>query len=83
MDILFGKNNEKYEGRIDKLDYTNSEEKNTQGSSNMTHKDTVDNKKLPTIEGVHSQKIGGMWNHKNEITSYKLYELILTNYLKG
>ena len=46
--------------------------------------DTVvpDNKKYPQLEGGNSMKIGDMWNIKHDISSPKLYELIINTYLK-
>ena len=41
------------------------------------------NKKAPPLEGGHSTKIGGMWNFKHEISSTKLYELLIKKELKG
>ena len=31
----------------------------------------------PPLEGLHSTKIGGMWTLKHEISSPKLYELLI------
>ena len=41
------------------------------------------NKKAPTLEVVHSTKIGGMWNLKDEISSPKFYELLINKKIKG
>ena len=36
-----------------------------------------DKNKAPPLEGVHSTKIGGIWNLKHEISSPKFYKLII------
>ena len=41
------------------------------------------NKKALTLEGGHYTTIGGMWTVKHEISSTKLYELIIKTELKG
>ena len=40
-------------------------------------------KKYPPLEYGHFTKIGGMWNLKHEITSQKIYELLIKIELKG
>ena len=42
----------------------------------------LDNRRYPPLEGGHSTKIGGMWNLKHEISSPKLYELLIKTELK-
>ena len=41
------------------------------------------NKRYPPFEGGHSTKIGGMWTLKHEISSPRLYELLIKTKLKG
>ena len=41
------------------------------------------NKRSPPLESGHSTKIVGMWTLKHEISSPKLYELLIKNELKG
>ena len=41
------------------------------------------NKKAPPLEGVNSTKNGGMWTLKQEISSPKLYELLIKTEIKG
>ena len=62
-------------------------------SSSPTQKDTLNppyhttavpaNSRDPPLEGGNSTKIGGMWTLKNEISSPKLYELLIRTQLKG
>ena len=35
------------------------------------------NSRDPPLDGGHSTEIGGMWNLKHEISSLKLYELLI------
>ena len=39
--------------------------------------------KYPPLESGNSTKIGGVWNLKHEISSTKLYELLINTELKG
>ena len=41
------------------------------------------NRSATTLEGGHSTKIGGMWTLKHEISSPKLYDLLMKIELKG
>ena len=41
------------------------------------------NRRYPPLEGGHSNKIGGMWTLKHEISSPKFYELFINIELKG
>ena len=61
--------------------------------SSTTHKNTVTppdptnvvptNRRDTPLEGGHYTKIGGMWTLKHEISSPKLYELVIKTELKG
>ena len=42
-----------------------------------------DSRRDPPLDGGHTTKIGGMWNLKHEISSPKLYELLIKTELKG
>ena len=42
-----------------------------------------DKNKAPPLEGGHSTKIGGMWTLKHEISSPRLYELLIKTKIKG
>ena len=37
----------------------------------------LDNNKAPPLEGRHYMEIGGIWTLKDEISSSKLYELLI------
>ena len=41
------------------------------------------NRRVPPLDGGNCTKIGGMWNLKHEISSPKLYELLIKTELKG
>ena len=41
------------------------------------------NNKDPPLEGGHSIKYGDMWTLRNDISSLKLYELLINIELKG
>ena len=41
------------------------------------------NKRDPPLKGWHPTKIGGMWTLKHEISSQKLYELLINTEPKG
>ena len=43
----------------------------------------LDKNRASPLESGHSTKIGGMWTLKNEISSQKLYELLINTELKG
>ena len=55
--------------------------------SSPTHKDTLTppeptnlvptNRRAPPLEGGHSNKIGGMWTLKHEMSSPKFYEILI------
>ena len=61
--------------------------------SSPAHKDTSTplepttlvpaNRRAPSLEGVDSTKIGGMWTLKHEISSPKFYEILIKTELKG
>ena len=42
-----------------------------------------DNRRATPLGGVHSTKIGGMWNLKHYISSPKFYELLINTEIKG
>ena len=42
-----------------------------------------DNRRAPTLDRVHPNKIGGMWTLKHEIRSPKFYELLIKKEIKG
>ena len=42
-----------------------------------------DNRRSPPLDDGHSTKIGGMWTIKHEISSPKLYELLIKTELTG
>ena len=41
------------------------------------------NRRAPPLEGGHSTNISGMWTLKHEISTTKLYELLIKTELKG
>ena len=43
----------------------------------------LDNWRAPTLDRIHSTKIGGMWTLKHYISSPKFYELFINTELKG
>ena len=61
--------------------------------SSLSQKDTsappdpntlvLTNRRAPPLEGGHSNKIGVMWTLKHEISSPKLYDIIIKTELKG
>ena len=54
-------------------------------SSNTLDHITVvlDNRRDPPLDGGNSMKIGGMWTLKHDISSPKLYEILIRTQLKG
>ena len=55
------------------------EENNPQYPATVVHT----KRKFPPLEGGHCQKISGMWTLKHEISSPKLYELLIKTKLNG
>ena len=58
---------------------------NQNDSPNLLDPTTVvpDNRRAPTLDGVQSTKIGGMWTLKRDISSPIPYELLVKIELKG
>ena len=67
---------------MDKFD--NPSQKNIERNKPKYHGTVVHgNRKVPPLEGENYQKIGGMWTLKHDISSQKLYELIIKTDIKG
>ena len=69
------------ENVMDKFDNPSKKKVENQPQDSVTMVHT--NRKVPPPEGGNSQKICGTWTMKYDISSQKLYELLIKTKLKG